>query len=295
MTRFRLLLTVLLLVAGGGCMGRNAEVPLEQQGPLVNCYDEERDVVGRKFVNDCAGRIVGDDEAARIGWATQVRPRAPTPSQNYRLGSPLRRLVATGTGFFVNGQGDLLTSHHVVADCSHVSVSPAMGGSHIATVEATDKVRDLALLQVPFTPQGVAHFARDPGQAVANGVTVMGYPERSILASKPATFKARILGIKNAAPKLRVIGFQGKVRPGNSGGPLIDRFGYVVGVVFAKAVRETGNRQTNIGFAIPGDAVMEFMDDGDSRYTVGSGSAKIIPVDLLAIARAFIARVGCWR
>jgi len=293
MSRFRLLLALLSLVAGGGCMSRNAAVPLEQQGPLVNCYDEERDVVGRKFVNDCGGRIVSDDEAARIGWDTQVRPR--TPPQHYRLGSPLRRLAATGTGFFVNGQGDLLTSHHVVANCSHVSVSPAMGGSHIAAVVATDKVRDLALLQVPFTPQGIAHFARDARQAVANGATVMGYPDRSFLASKPSTFKARILGIKKAAPKLRVIGFQGEVRPGNSGGPMIDRYGYVVGVVFAKAVRETGNRQTNIGFAIPVDAVMEFMDGGGAQYTIGSGSPKIIPVDQSAIARAFIARVGCWR
>lgn len=294
MSRYCLLLVLLSLGAGGGCMDRNAAVPLEQQGPLVNCYDEERGVVGRKFVNDCDGRIVSDDEAARIGWDTQVRPPR-RPSQHHRLGGPLRRLAATGTGFFVNGQGDLLTSDHVVADCSHVSVSPAMGGSHIAAVVATDKVHDLALLQVPFTPQGIAQFARDPSQAIANGVTVIGYPDRSFLASKPSAFKARILGIKNAAPGLRVIGFQGKVRPGNSGGPLIDRFGQVVGVVFAKAVLETGNRQTDIGFAIPVDAVMEFMDDGGSQYTVAGGSPKIIPVDLSAIARAFIAWVGCWQ
>ena len=293
MSRPRLLLALLSLVAGGGCMGQNSAVPLEQNGPLVNCYDEKREVVGRTFVNDCSGRIVSDDEAARMGSDTHLRPRPP--SQHYRLGGPLRRLASTGTGFFVNGQGDLLTSHHVVADCSHVSVSPAMGGSHIAAVVATDKLRDLALLRVPFPARGIAHFARDPGQAVANGVTVMGYPDRSPLASKPSTFKARILGIKNAAPKLRVIGFQGQVRPGNSGGPLIDGFGHVVGVVFAKAARKTGNRQTNIGFAIPGDAVMEFMDSGGAQYKVGSGSPKTIPVDLLATVRAFIARVGCWR
>lgn len=289
---FNFLLVLLLLVAGGGCMDKSPRD--EQQGPLVNCYDEEQGVVGRKFVNDCRGRIVSDDEADKIGWHAQVRPRTPRP-QPYRMGNPLRRLAATGTGFFVNGQGDLITNHHVVANCSHVSVSPAKGGSHIATVVATDTARDLALLQVPLVPQGVAHFARDARPAVANGVTVMGYPDRSILASKPLTFTARILGIKDATPALRVIGFRGAVRPGNSGGPLIDEFGYVVGVVFAKSAEDIGNRQSNIGFAIPVDAVAEFMDGGGSPYKVGGGSPKTTPVDVPATARAFIARVGCWR
>ncbi len=292
MSRLNFLLLSLVLVAGGGCVDNNAS--MEPQGPLVNCHDQEQGVVTKTFVNDCRGPIVSDDEADRIGWHAQVRPRAPRP-QPYRMGSPLRRLATAGTGFFVSGRGDLITNHHVVENCSHVTVSPAKGGSQIATVIATDQARDLALLQVPLVPQGVAQFARDADRAVANGVMVMGYPDRSFLASKPLTFTARILGIKNATPTLRVIGFRGAVRPGNSGGPLVDELGYVVGVVFAKSAQDFGNRDQNIGFAIPVDAVIEFMDGNGSPYKVAGGSPMAAPADPVATAKAFIARIGCWR
>lgn len=286
------LIIALLLIGVVACSGSGETPRGAATGPLINCHDEARQVVAKTFVNDCKGRIVSDDVADRIRSAGTPQTRKPTA---YRIGAPLGRMVASGTGFFINAGGDMVTSEHVVDDCSHISVSPAAGGSQFARLVATDKPTDLALLKVPVQSPPFAQLAQNLGPALEKGVIVIGYPSGSTLGARPKPFGASLLGYKKATRGLTVIGFQGKVQHGQSGGPLIDPNANVIGVVFAKRQSAKGSRQKEIGFAVPVDVVAAFLQRNGSTFTVNAAGSAGEVADPLVTARQFVARVGCWR
>ncbi len=88
------------------------------------------------------------------------------------------------------------------------------------------------------------------------------------------------------------------VQPGNSGGPVLDGSGHVVGVVVArldaiKLVQRTGRLPQNVNFAISGATARKFLDAHKIRYRVSTSSSTMPPVDIAARARGFTVAVEC--
>jgi len=157
-----------------------------------------------------------------------------------------------GTGFFIDDNGYILTNHHVIAShvdpkyegYSAVYVSTSNNESEIpATVVGYDKVFDLALLKIPKKNYNKLILGRSPEMNLGDKVYAIGNP----------------LGIKNTVTSGiisnkelylfqlgRALQIDAAVNPGNSGGPLLDENGQVVGIVFAGLPQYQG-----INFAIP--------------------------------------------
>ena len=155
------------------------------------------------------------------------RPPLPSPSATQTAALPS---VSTGTAFFASWEGVLVTNHHVIGQAQRVHVKLDDGDLLEARVIATDQANDLAILQVDAIREPLP-ISSDPELVKGQEVLTLGYP---LVALQGQEVKATF-GHVNA-----LSGFQGDVRfaqidvpiqPGNSGGPLLDRRGHVVGVV----------------------------------------------------------------
>ncbi len=146
--------------------------------------------------------------------------------------------VRSGTAFFVSPSGYMITSGHVVAGCSTVPVWPVEGKEIPAKVVATSADPDLALLS---TGEKTAEFAAvaglDPPPAHADLATV-GFGVLPHYPKLPVLSRGRYLGTEKTPSGRQVLIMDSAELPeGNSGGPVIDRQGALVGIVVGRLAR----------------------------------------------------------
>ena len=154
-----------------------------------------------------------------------------------------------GTGFVVRSNGLVVTNRHVVDDASTVTARMQTSGGQ--TLELTGQVlgrgilADLAVIQLP-AGRTYATLPLGNSDAVAQGdeVTAWGYPIDSFLGSDPTLTRGIISSTNRIFDDTKYLQTDASIAPGNSGGPVVDRFGRVVGVNTAGLVQiqEDGTR-----------------------------------------------------
>ena len=146
--------------------------------------------------------------------------------------------VLEGTGFVV-APNRVMSNAHVVAGSDSVTVE-AEGKKYDATVISYDPSADISILDVPNLPQKPLVFADQPAKSGTDAV-VLGYPGGGDFVATPARVR-EIIELngpdiyKSTTVNREVYTIRGTVRQGNSGGPMINRAGQVIGVVFGAAV-----------------------------------------------------------
>ena len=168
--------------------------------------------------------------------------------------------IVTGSGFPI-GRGLIATNAHVVSGTTaHAIITP--GGSQLkAAVVYFDPERDVAVLSVPdFNAAPMSFASAERGTTGA----VVGYPgggpEKTVPAVVDGTLEAQGRDIYNSNLVTRqIFVMQATVRPGNSGGPLIDLQGRVLGIVFA-----TSAGDPNQAYALTNSAVMQDLKDAQA-------------------------------
>ena len=219
---------------------------------------------------------------------------ASTPETTRRR--PLE-LESTGSGFRVSGQGHVLTNAHMVRGCTEARIPP----SGAVEVLAQEGSSDLALLQTPVgTVRTVAKFRQGRGIRPGASVVVVGYPLRGLLASEANVSTGAVSALAGPGDDRRLIQITAPVQPGNSGGPVLDGAGNVVGVVVAKLdairiARSTGDIPQNVNFAISAGATRAFLDAEDVPYETAPSDKAMEPVEVAAAARKFTVLVECWK
>lgn len=176
----------------------------------------------------------------------------------------------TGTGFFVSAEGHLLTCHHVISGTDGRPYRRIWGrlsteGDSRPTevsfrVVASDPERDLAVLiptETGFRPRTVLAFS-DGRPEVGTDVAAIGHPRAGV--DWTVTF-GRIGGVDppTATRVVPLLQTGTPLNPGNSGGPLVDARGWVVGVNQAAALRVDRTRAIGLDRAIDGTAVADWL------------------------------------
>ena len=146
--------------------------------------------------------------------------------------------VLEGTGFVI-APNRVMSNAHVVAGSDSVTIQ-AEGQTYDATVVSYDPNADISILDVPNLPQRPLVFAEQPAKSGTDAV-VLGYPGGGDFAATPARVR-EIIELngpdiyRTTTVNREVYTIRGTVRQGNSGGPMINRAGQVLGVVFGAAV-----------------------------------------------------------
>jgi S1-C subfamily serine protease len=174
-----------------------------------------------------------------------------------------------GSGFLY-APGRLMTNAHVVAGVSDPQV--LIGGDTVpARVVLYDPDLDIAVLALD--DEGHPHLSFDTNAAAGEGVAVLGYPQDGPYDVEAARIRAeqrlRSPNIYGEGSVVRqVFSVRGKIRPGNSGGPLVSSEGDVVGVVFAASVTDD-----DTGYALTAEQVGQAAAQGLANTDeVGSGA-----------------------
>lgn len=237
--------------------------------------------------------------------AAKPPPLGPNESPNGESARPQRsgsgEVRATGTGFVV-APGRVLTNAHVVRDCSGVRARNAAKRVARARVLKVDPERDLAMLGVPeeFGPALV--FRSGPELRLGEGVVTYGFPLSGLLSSGPTLTTGGVSALSGLRDSPLDLTISAPVQPGNSGGPLLDLRGHVVGVVVAKlnalaiARLTGGDIPQNVNFAIRGEVVQAFLADAGVVATSAlSDGTDLRASDVGAIADPSAAFLQCLR
>ena len=171
---------------------------------------------------------------------------------------------ATGTGVVITSSGEILTNAHVVEGASEVRVLFA-GDTEpvVAQVLAEDSGNDLALLKVNATNLVAATFAKPGSVRVGDRVVAIGYALAldggPIVTTGIVSALKRIIFTDSGALN-RLIQTDAAISSGNSGGPLANMRGEVVGINTAVARGDSNSSANNIGFAISVDEVLAVLE-----------------------------------
>jgi S1-C subfamily serine protease len=168
--------------------------------------------------------------------------------------------VVLGTGVVVSARGRILTNAHVVSDLEVVTVRTHSGEQYRASVTAADVWRDLALLKLPdvsstFVP---ARIGSEVELEAGQNVYVIGSPLATELSL--SVTRGVISAPKRYLAGRRFIQHDAALNPGNSGGPLLDETGLVIGINTMKITEVGGTAMQGLGFAIPGPDVRKFLE-----------------------------------
>ncbi|MAS41666.1 MAG: hypothetical protein CML43_00680 [Rhodobacteraceae bacterium] len=233
--------------------------------------------------------VVLDPNAPAVASASVSPRRSPQPQTSTE--SPVA--ASTGTGFFVTRQGHVLTNRHVVESCNLITVADAP-----ATLVAWDDDLDLALLQTRdgSSPHRTARFAPRPARLNAD-VTALGYPLHGLLGGLNVT-RGVVSSLSGVRGDRNVIQISAEVQPGNSGGPLLDAQGAVVGVVVAKldalvVAQVSGDLPQNVNFAIRGELAKAFLSRNMVDFDIEMSADPRSPSDLAEAASTFTALIEC--
>lgn len=185
---------------------------------------------------------------------------------NTPIGSEQEQETALGSGFVLNGSGDIVTAAHVVAGASSIRVTFADGTTRDATVVGRDEASDVAVLHVDPAGLTLDPLALGDSAALAVGdpIAVLGDPlgfDRS-LSTGVVSALDRTVEAPNGFEIAHSIQTDAALNPGNSGGPLLNASGKVIGIAdqIATGTNQFGgpsssDTSTGVGFAVPIDLI----------------------------------------
>jgi S1-C subfamily serine protease len=178
--------------------------------------------------------------------------------------------VASGTGFAVTSDGYVVTNNHVVKDCNNVEIYHK-GSAIPAIVINVDPIVDLAIIKGNFRPEKF-YYLSTKRPRLRMPIEVIGYGFGKKISSYVKVSEgiiSSLVGIQNDSSRIQI---SAALQPGNSGGPIIDENGNVVGVAVEKVSVDWAKENLsaipeNMGFGIKSGALINFLDGNNIEYS----------------------------
>ncbi len=171
---------------------------------------------------------------------------------------------ATGTGFYVNNEGYIATNYHVIEGSTVIQIRNANNELIDASVVATDRSNDLAILKTKTGSKPHISVANSDGVKKGDKVFTLGFPNISIQGQAIKFTDGAISALTGIMDQPNTFQISVPVQPGNSGGPLIDSNGNAIGVVVAKLsaramLQTSGTLPENINYAVKSNYLRELL------------------------------------
>ncbi|MBI5018484.1 MAG: SEL1-like repeat protein [Deltaproteobacteria bacterium] len=185
-------------------------------------------------------------------------PPPPPPPATEPAPAPAPSLMASGTCFAITPDGYLLTAHHVATAGKNVWVRLPDGRSVAAKVAKSLRSVDLAVLKVDVPTPNYLELADSGSANTGDKVFTLGFPASTILGTEPKFTDGSVSALSGPGDDATFLQVSVPIQPGNSGGPLVNEKGKVVGIVAATAAVEaffgaTGSLPQNVNWAVNAD------------------------------------------
>ena len=210
-------------------------------------------------------------------------PKKPQP--------PEAETTISGTGFFV-APNRVVTNNHVVSGCTKdIQVRYPERASYTATISGQDATNDLVLLHTEMPHLSVASFRFQP--VLGEPVATYGFPYSGVLS--PNFTSGNIAALSGPKDDTRFLQTSTPIQPGNSGGPLLDMSGRVIGVIVAQLNAIGKSVPQNVNFAIQPSMVINFLSVKGVTPNLDNSStgAQRPPSEVADMAKKFTVQVYC--
>lgn len=293
----RILPLLLLLLAA--CAKPGALLPGEAPPPPLAAADAGTVVTDygggivpvARYLRLPDGRVVPLDPppAAPIP-IVPAEPEAPPPASAPRRGRP----IGTGTAFAVTTDGLAVTNAHVVEACAAV----ADADGRLLRVVARDRQADLALLATSRRFASIVRFRDHSRVELGEPVLVFGFPYGQALGTGLNVTNGIVTGLTGPGGDASRFQMNAAVQPGNSGGPVVDEAGRLLGVAFGRlddlaVLRATGSLPQGINFAIRAAEVERFLIRNGVTPARGMAAAGTGPRAVSAAVAPAVFQVVC--
>jgi S1-C subfamily serine protease len=241
--------------------------------------------------------------------SAEAKPK-PTPSPDVAS-------ITSGSGFFVSRSGHVITNQHVVSDCKEVTLGDNADKQVQADVLEKDARNDLALLKisslkmasaetksliqklgVKIVPLASDGLLRSDDVDLGEDVLVAGYPYGEIFSNTINVTKGIVSANRGLGGDTGQFQIGAAVQPGNSGGPIYDENGSIVGVVVSqlnkmKFAKMSGSIPENVNFGIKASTVRQFLSSSGLPTKWSNRSKAMSTKDLAKIAKRQTVMVVC--
>ena len=185
-------------------------------------------------------------------------------------------VIGSGTGFFVNKEGHVITNNHVVEICK-IMAAKIGGKAKLFEILATDTSNDLAIIKGEFKSKNYLNLST-VGAVFGEDVVAFGYPLDSELSSSVKLTRGIVSSLSGPENNISQIQIDAAIQPGNSGGPVLNYQGQVVGVASAGLnklymLEKAEYIPENVNFAVAAPTLLAFLkanqiDFGDKQINV---------------------------
>jgi S1-C subfamily serine protease len=249
--------------------------------------------------------------------ARKSPPPAPITRDFETKSSPSVKSATSGSGFFVSKLGHIVTNQHVVKGCGRVTVGDNAKKQVAATVLETDKRNDLALLRLSSIQMASAEtksliqklgirvlplssngLLRSDDVQLGERLLVAGYPYGEIFSNTIKVTGGMVSAIRGIGDDTGQFQMDAAVQPGNSGGPIYDENGNIVGVVVTqlnklKVAKAIGSMPENVNFGIKASTVKQFLTTAGLPTKWSARSKPMSTTELAKIAKNQTVMVVC--
>jgi len=196
--------------------------------------------------------------------------------------------ASSGTGFFVSNNGHIITNDHVIVGCRNVTI--AQQGKYVEVdVIAYDEKNDLAILKSDIRPKKYYRISKkDP--KLMDDIVIAGYPLGNKISTGIKTTKGSVTSLSGMGNNFSEFQTDAALNKGNSGGPIIDKGGNVIGVAVAKL---EGEGIEGFNFGIKSSVLKSFSESNNLRLITASRS-KMSQTQLTNLVTEGTVYIDCW-
>ncbi len=191
----------------------------------------------------------------------------------------------SGSGFVVGANGILATCAHVIEGAKHIEVTIGEK-KYIAKTLIEDRRLDLALIQIKANNLPMIEFGDSDKVRLAEKLQALGYPMSTVLGETLKVASGSVAGFPSHPLHGKQIQTDAAINSGNSGGPLLNESGQVVGIASSKIASRAAS---NVGFAVPANELRKLMERAKVEVPEVKDLPKLSAPDSVAAAQASVA------
>lgn len=196
--------------------------------------------------------------------------------------------AASGTGFFISKQGHMVTNNHVIEGCTYIKAI-YNGTEHESKVVAVDKVNDLAIIKSEIIPKKIYSVSNQDAQLLEE-VIVAGYPLGKKISAAIKATSGTVTALAGIGDNYAEFQTDAALNSGNSGGPIINYKGNVVGVAVSK-IQQEGVDSFNFGVK---SSILKIFANANGINFLPPSDKAMKKKDLGALITEATIYLDCW-